>query len=53
MEKKMFSSTLHSDPRLPELYTLYARKQEHQARIRELRKRVQATEDLLQREELK
>ncbi|KAL1941621.1 hypothetical protein VTO73DRAFT_7060 [Trametes versicolor] len=53
MEKKMFSSTLHSDPRLPELYTLYARKQEHQARIRELRKRVQATEDVLQMEELK
>ncbi|KAI0777586.1 antiviral helicase [Trametes elegans] len=53
MEKKMFSSPLHADPRLPELYTLYARKQEHQARIRELKKRVQATNDVLQMEELK
>ncbi|KAI0659087.1 antiviral helicase [Cubamyces menziesii] len=53
MEKKMFSSPLHSDPRLPELYTLYSRKQEHQNRIRELKKRVQATNDVLQMEELK
>ncbi|KAI9067764.1 antiviral helicase [Trametes sanguinea] len=53
MEKKMFSSPLHNDPRLPELYTLYARKQEHQNRIRELKKRIQATNDVLQMEELK
>ncbi|KAF9004640.1 rRNA-processing arch domain-containing protein [Cyathus striatus] len=26
MEEKMFSSPLHKDPRLPELYTLYAKK---------------------------
>lgn len=49
----MVSSPLHKDPRLPELYTLYARKQEHQTRIRELKKRVQATHDVLQMEELK
>ena len=49
----MFASPLHKDPRLPELYTLYARKQAHQAKIRELRKRVQATHDVLQMEELK
>ncbi|KAI0646215.1 antiviral helicase [Trametes meyenii] len=53
MEKKMFSSPLHKDPRLPELYTLYARKQEHQTRIRDLKKRIQATNDVLQMEELK
>ncbi|TBU58286.1 antiviral helicase [Dichomitus squalens] len=53
LERKMFSSPLHKDPRLPELYTLYARKQEHQTRIRELKKRVQATHDVLQMEELK
>ncbi|KAL7284265.1 hypothetical protein ACG7TL_001547 [Trametes sanguinea] len=53
MEKKMFSSPLHNDPRLPELYTLYAKKQEHQNRIRELKKRIQATNDVLQMEELK
>ena len=49
----MFASPLHKDPRLAELYTLYARKQAHQTRIRELRKRVQATHDVLQMEELK
>lgn len=53
LEDKMKSSPLHTDPRLPELYTLYARKQEHQTRIRELKKRVQATHDVLQMEELK
>lgn len=53
MEDKMFSSPLHKDPRLPELYTAYSQKQERQARIRELKKRVQATHDILQLEELK
>ncbi|KAI0713372.1 antiviral helicase [Earliella scabrosa] len=53
MERKMFSSPLHKDPRLPELYTLYAKKQEHQTQIRELKKRIQATHDVLQMEELK
>ncbi|KIJ98963.1 hypothetical protein K443DRAFT_103070 [Laccaria amethystina LaAM-08-1] len=53
MEKKMFSSPLHKDPRLPELYTLYAKKKESQERIRALKKRIQATYDVLQLEELK
>ncbi|RPD65355.1 antiviral helicase [Lentinus tigrinus ALCF2SS1-7] len=53
MERKMFASPLHKDPRLPELYTLYVRKQEHQNTIRELKKRIQATHDVLQMEELK
>ncbi|CAL1711224.1 unnamed protein product [Somion occarium] len=53
MESKLFSSPLHKDPRLPELYSLYVRKQESQNRIRELRKRIQATNDVLQMEELK
>ncbi|KAH8103288.1 rRNA-processing arch domain-containing protein [Cristinia sonorae] len=53
MEDKMFSSPLHKDPRLPELYSLYASKQECQARIRELKKRITATNDVLQLEELK
>lgn len=53
MEGKLFSSPLHKDPRLPELYTLYARKQECHTRIRELKKRIQATNDVLQMEELK
>lgn len=53
MEAKMFSSAMHKDPRLPELYRLYSEKQESQAKIRNLRKRIQATHDVLQLEELK
>ncbi|KAI6121198.1 rRNA-processing arch domain-containing protein [Pisolithus sp. B1] len=53
MEKKMFSNPLHRDPRLPELYTLYAKKQECQAKIRSLKKQISATHDILQLEELK
>lgn len=49
----MTSSPLHRDPRLPELYTLYAQKQECQTNIRSLRKRISATHDVLQLEELK
>ncbi|EPQ51568.1 antiviral helicase [Gloeophyllum trabeum ATCC 11539] len=53
MESKLMSSPLHKDPRLPELYSLYSKKQEHQQRIRSLKKRIQATNDVLQMEELK
>jgi ATP-dependent RNA helicase DOB1 len=53
MEQKMFSNPLHDDPRLPELYTLYAQKQEAQTKIRDLKKRIMATHDVLQLEELK
>jgi ATP-dependent RNA helicase DOB1 len=53
MEAKMFSSRLHKDPRLPELYTLYSRKQEGQSRIRGLKRRIQSTHDILQLDELK
>ena len=49
----MFSSPLHRDPRLPELYTQYSHKQESQSRIRELKRKIQATNDVLQMEELK
>ncbi|KAF8634053.1 hypothetical protein AX17_004317 [Amanita inopinata Kibby_2008] len=53
MEQKMFSSPLHKDPRLAQLYTLYSEKKEHQERIRGLKRRIQATHDVLQLEELK
>ena len=53
MEKKMFSNPLHRDPRLPQLYTLYAQKQVAQTNIRALKKRISATHDVLQLEELK
>ncbi|KAK7040730.1 ATP-dependent RNA helicase mtr4 [Paramarasmius palmivorus] len=53
MEEKMFKSPLHKDPRLPELYSLYSKKKQAQDRIRSLKKRIQATQDVLQLEELK
>ncbi|KXN88677.1 ATP-dependent RNA helicase mtr4 [Leucoagaricus sp. SymC.cos] len=53
MENKMFSSPLHNSPQLPQLYTLYSKKRTHQEKIRGLRKRIQATHDVLQLEELK
>ncbi|KAF8908086.1 rRNA-processing arch domain-containing protein [Gymnopilus junonius] len=53
MEQRMFSSPLHKDSRLPELYTLYSKKKESQERIRNLKRRIQATHDVLQLEELK
>lgn len=49
----MYSSPLCKDPRLPDLYTLFSKKQDHQSRIRDLKKRIQATNDVLQMEELK
>jgi DSHCT (NUC185) domain len=49
----MIGSPLHKDSRLPELYDLYARKRDAQDRIRALKKRIQATHDVLQMEELK
>lgn len=53
MEDKMYKSPLHKDPRLPELYTLYTKKVEGLDRIRALKKQIQATNDVLQLEELK
>lgn len=53
MEGKLFSSPVHADPRLPELYTLYHKKKDSEARARALRKRIQSTNDVLQLEELK
>ena len=49
----MFSSPLHGDPRLPELYSMYTRKRETHDRIRALKRRIQSTQDVLQMEELK
>lgn len=53
MEKKLYSSPLHRDSRLPQMYTLYAQKQMAQTNMRALKKRISATHDVLQLEELK
>ena len=47
LEQKIFASPLNKDPRLPELYTQYKQKQESLQRIRDLKKRIQATHDVL------
>jgi ATP-dependent RNA helicase DOB1 len=53
MEDKMLQSSLHKDPRLPELFEMYAEREAAKERIRALKKRIQATRDVLQMEELK
>lgn len=53
LDSSITSHELNSDPRLPEYYELYARKQDAQAQVKALRKRVQSTRDVLQLEELK
>lgn len=53
MEEKLYSSPLHKDPRLQDLYTQYSNKRDTQERARALKKRIQATHDVLQLEELK
>lgn len=53
MEKKIQASPLNKDPRLSTLYTQYKQKQDTLQRIRELKKQIQATHDVLQMEELK
>jgi ATP-dependent RNA helicase DOB1 len=47
------SHPLASDATLPELYELYARKQDVNSQIREMRKKVQAARDIMQLEELR
>ncbi|CAK5275699.1 unnamed protein product [Mycena citricolor] len=53
MEQKMASSPMHTDPRLPELFEKYAKREATKERIRALKRRIQATRDILQMEELK
>lgn len=49
----MISNPIAEDPRLPEIYTTYVRKQEGLTRVHVLKKRIQAAHDVLQMEELK
>ncbi|KAK0442400.1 rRNA-processing arch domain-containing protein [Armillaria borealis] len=53
MEDAMFKSPLHSDPRLPELYSAYAKKMAVREWIRSLKKQIQVSQDALQLDELK
>ncbi|EJT99659.1 antiviral helicase [Dacryopinax primogenitus] len=53
LEDRLLTNPLHSDPRLPDLYELYAQKKEKHEQVRQIRRRIQAANDVLQLEELK
>ncbi|KZT37319.1 antiviral helicase [Sistotremastrum suecicum HHB10207 ss-3] len=53
LEKRLFTSPMHKDPRLPELFTLYSKKVASQEAIRAYKKRLQESNDVMQLEELK
>ncbi|KAG8883351.1 ATP-dependent RNA helicase mtr4 [Tulasnella sp. 331] len=53
LEERLFSNPLHSDKRLPELYDLYARKQEQLALVKSIKKRIQSALEVIQLDELK
>jgi ATP-dependent RNA helicase DOB1 len=53
LDERIAQHPLAKDPRLPEYYELYARKQDAQTRVRTLRKKVQTVRDVMQLEELR
>ncbi|KZT54268.1 antiviral helicase [Calocera cornea HHB12733] len=53
LEDRLLTNPLHGDPRLPDLYELYAEKKEKHDKVRLIRRRIQAANDILQLEELK
>ncbi|KAF8509169.1 ATP-dependent RNA helicase [Hysterangium stoloniferum] len=53
LEKRMTSNPLHGTPELPALYDMYASKDDCRLRIRNIKKKIQSTHDVLQLEELK
>ncbi|KZO90651.1 antiviral helicase [Calocera viscosa TUFC12733] len=53
LEDRLLTKPLHGDPRLPDLYELYAEKKDKHDKVRQIRRRIQAANDILQLEELK
>jgi ATP-dependent RNA helicase DOB1 len=53
LDERIAQHPLANNPRLPEYYEIYARKQDAQARVRSLRKKVQTARDVMQLEELR
>lgn len=53
LEKRLFVNKLHKDTRLPQIYELYAQKQDAQTHIRSIKKRIQTAHDVMQMDELK
>jgi len=53
LEERLYASPLHNDARLPELYDLYAKKQEHLSHIKSIKKKIQSSLEVIQLDELK
>ncbi|KAG9003025.1 ATP-dependent RNA helicase mtr4 [Tulasnella sp. JGI-2019a] len=53
LEERLYSNPLHTDKRLPDLYDLYARKQEQLALVKSIKKRIQSALEVIQLDELK
>lgn len=53
LEERLSNSPLQKSPKLPELYNIFAEKEDCRLRIRNLKKKIQATNDILQLEELR
>ncbi|KAF8513054.1 antiviral helicase [Gautieria morchelliformis] len=53
LEQRLYANPLHGTSKLPGLYNLFSGKEDCRLRIRNLKKKIQATNDILQLEELK
>jgi ATP-dependent RNA helicase DOB1 len=53
LEQRLYANPLHESPKLSGLYNLFSEKEDCRLRIRNLKKKIQATNDILQLEELK
>ena len=53
LEERLYANPLYKSPTLPALYNLFSEKEDCRLQIRNLKKKIQATNDILQLEELK
>jgi superfamily II RNA helicase len=53
LEERLSANPLQKSPKLPELYNIFAEKEDCRVRIRNIKKKIQATNDVLQLEELR
>lgn len=53
LEERLNAHPLNGDPALPDMYDVYARKQEQLDKVKAIRRRIQATVEVIQLDELK
>lgn len=53
LEQRLFAHKLHTDPKLPQVYELYAQKQDQLAVVKSFKKKIQAALEVIQLDELK